>query len=170
LWGWVNCETELGFLTVIDRKSFKKERSETRSSSSTNSVEYKETLETCALISELSDSIKAEINNFFTNCVVTSSKVVSSIFFTRDKLFWMEELSVCSCSNFIDNSWFKIKEDSSWNMLTGTGFGEEGVEGIISTTDRFIGRHLTIWLDTVLKAEEFPTGITDLNTGLTNMD
>jgi hypothetical protein len=29
---------------------------------------------------------------------------------------------------------------------------------------------LTVWLDSVLKAEEFPAGVTDLDTGLTDMD
>jgi hypothetical protein len=39
-------------------------------------------LETSALISKLSDSVEAEINDFFTNGVVTSGEVVGSIFFT----------------------------------------------------------------------------------------
>jgi len=55
-------------------------------------------------------------------------------------------------------------------MFTGTSFREKGVEGIISSTDGFIGRHLTIGLDTVFKTEQLPTGITDLDTGLTNVD
>ena len=50
----------------------------------------------------------------------------------------MEELSVSSGSNFINDCWFKIKEDGSWDMLSGTGLGEEGVEGIITTTDGFV--------------------------------
>ena len=36
---------------------------------------------------------------------------------------------------------------------TGTGLGEEGVEGIITTTDGFVGGHLAIRLDTVLETE-----------------
>ena len=82
----------------------------------------------------------------------------------------MEELSVGSCSDLIDNGWFEIEEDSSWDVLTGTGLREEGVEGIITTTDRFIGWHLTVRLDSVLKAEELPAGVTDLDTALTDMD
>jgi hypothetical protein len=82
LWGWIDGETELGFLTIIDGKSLEKEGSETGTGSSTDGVEDKETLETCALIRELSDSIKAEINDLLTNGVVTSGEVVGSIFFT----------------------------------------------------------------------------------------
>ena len=170
LWGWVDGETKLGFLTVIDGKSFKKEGSETRSSSSTDGLEDQETLETSALIGKLSDSVEAKINDFFTNGVVTSGEVVGSIFLTRDELLWMEELSVGSGSNLIDNGWLEIEEDSSWDMLTRTSLGEEGVEGIITTTNGFVGWHLTIWLDSVLEAEELPAGVTDLDTSLTDVD
>mmetsp|Transcript_38336 Transcript_38336/g.59477 ORF Transcript_38336/g.59477 Transcript_38336/m.59477 type:complete len:96 (+) Transcript_38336:887-1174(+) len=55
-------------------------------------------------------------------------------------------------------------------MLAGTGLGEEGVEGIITTTNGLVGRHLAIRLDTVLKAVKLPAGITGLDTGLTAVD
>merc|ERR1712080_529380 len=70
LWGWVHGETELGLLTVIDGESLKKKGSKSGSSSSTDGEENKETLETSALISKLSDSVKAEINDLLTNGVV----------------------------------------------------------------------------------------------------
>ena len=82
----------------------------------------------------------------------------------------MEELSVSSSSNLIDNGWLEIEEDSSWNVLTSTSLGEEGVESVVTTTDGFIGWHLTIRLDTVLKAEKLPAGVTNLDTGLTDVD
>ena len=82
LWGWVDGETELGFLTVINGKSLEEKGSESGTGSSTDGVEDEETLETCALIGKLSDSVEAEIDDFFTNGVVTSGEVVGSIFFT----------------------------------------------------------------------------------------
>ena len=170
LWGWVDSETEFWFLTVIDWESLEKERSKSRSSTSSYSVEDKESLETCALICKLSDSIKAEINDFFTDSVVSSGEVVGGIFFTWDELLRMEKLSVCSGSNFINNSWFKIKEDTSWDVFTSSSFWEESVEGIISSSNGFVWWHLTVWLDSVLKTEELPTGVTDLDTALTNMN
>merc|ERR1711881_620016 len=81
LWGWVDGETELGFLTIIDGKSLEEERSKTGSGTTTDGVEDEETLETSALIGELSDSIEAEINDFLTNGVMSSSEVVSSSLF-----------------------------------------------------------------------------------------
>ena len=79
LWGWVDGETELGLLSVIDGKSLEKERSETGSGTSTDGVEDEETLETSALIGELSDSIKAKIDDLLTNGVMSSGEVVGSI-------------------------------------------------------------------------------------------
>ena len=82
----------------------------------------------------------------------------------------MEELSVGTGSNLINDGWLKIEEDGSWDMLSSSSLGEEGVEGIITATDSLIGRHLTIGLDTVLEAIKLPASITDLNTGLTKVD
>ena len=170
LWGWVDGETELGLLSVIDGKSLEKERSETGSGTSTDGVEDEETLETSALIGELSDSIEAEIDDFLTNGVMSSGEVVGGVFLSGDELLWMEELSVGTSSNLINDGWLKIKHDSSWDVLTGTSLGEEGVEGIVTTTDGFIRWHLTVWLNSVLKAEELPAGVTNLDTGLSDVD
>jgi len=170
LWGWIDGETEFGFLTVINGKSLEEEGTETGSSTTTDSVEDEETLETSTLISKFSDSVETEIDNFFTNGVMSSGEVVSSIFFTGDQLFWVEELSVGTSSDLINNGWFEIEEDTSWDMFSSTGFTEEGVESIITTTDGFVRWHLSVWLDSVLEAEEFPTGVTNLDTGLTDVD
>jgi hypothetical protein len=80
LWGWVDGETKLGFLTVIDGESLEEEGTESGSSSSTNGVEDEETLKSGTLIGELSDSIEAEIDDFFTNGVMSSGEVVGGVF------------------------------------------------------------------------------------------
>jgi len=117
----IDGETELGLLTVVDGESLEEEGAETGSGTTTDGVEDEETLETSALISELSDSVEAKINNFFTNGVVTTGEVVGSIFLTRDKLLRMEELSVGSGSDLIDNGGLEIEEDGSWDVLASTG-------------------------------------------------
>jgi len=166
----VDGETEFGFLTVIDGKSLEEERTKTGTGTTTDGVEDEETLETGTLVSKLSDSVKTEVDNFFTNGVMSSGEVVGGILFTRDKLLWMEELSVGTSSDLIDDGWFEIEEDASWDVLSSTSLTEEGVEGIITTTDGLVRWHLSIRLDTVLEAEELPTGITDLDTGLTDVN
>ena len=85
-------------------------------------------LETSTLISQFSDSVEDKIDDFFTNGVVTSGVVVGSIFFTSDQLFWMEELSVSTSTDFINNSWFQINKDGTWDVFASTSFGEKGVE------------------------------------------
>lgn len=82
LWGWVDGESELGFLTVVNGKSLEEEGSESRSGTSTDGVEDEETLETSALISKLSDSVEAEIDDLLTNGVMSSGEVVGGILFT----------------------------------------------------------------------------------------
>jgi len=170
LWGWVDGESELGLLAVIDGKSLEEERSKTGSSATTDGVEDKESLETSALIGELSDSVEAEINNLLTDGVVTTGEVVSGVFLTRDELLWVEELSVGAGSDLIDDGWLEIEEDATGNVLAGTSLGEEGVESIVATADSLVGGHLTVGLDTVLEAEELPAGVTNLDTGLTDVD
>jgi len=101
---------------------------------------------------------------------VASGEVVGGIFFSGDELLGVEELSVGSSSDFIDDSWFQIKEDGSWDVLSSTGLGEEGVEGIISTSDGLVRGHLSVRLDSVFEAEELPACVTNLDTGLSDVD
>jgi hypothetical protein len=55
-------------------------------------------------------------------------------------------------------------------MLSSTSLGEKGVEGVITTANGLVGRHLTIGLDTVFQTEQLPASVTDLDTGLTDVD
>ena len=55
-------------------------------------------------------------------------------------------------------------------MLAGTGLGEERVEGIVATSDCLFGGHLPVKLDAVLEAEEFPACVSNLHTGLPDLD
>ena len=87
-----------------------------------------------------------------------------------DELFRVEELSVGSSPHFINNSWLQVQEHCSRNVFSSPGLAEEGVEGVITTSDSLVRGHLTIRLDTVLQTVQFPTSISDLYTGLTEMD
>jgi hypothetical protein len=55
-------------------------------------------------------------------------------------------------------------------MLASTSLREEGVEGVVAATYCFITGHLTIWLNAVLKAEELPARIANLDAGLSNVN
>ena len=82
----------------------------------------------------------------------------------------MEELSVGAGSDLIDNGGLEIEEDAAGHVLASTSLGEEGVESVVATTDGLVRWHLTVGLDTVLEAEELPAGVTNLDTGLTDVD
>ena len=79
LWGWVDGESKLGLLTVINGKSLEEKGSESGTGSSTDGVEDEETLETGALVGELSDSVEAEIDDLLTDGVMSSGEVVGGI-------------------------------------------------------------------------------------------
>jgi hypothetical protein len=101
---------------------------------------------------------------------VTTGEVVGGILLSGDELLWVEELAVGTSSDLIDDGGFQVKEDATGDVLASTSLGEEGVESIIATTDGLVRWHLTIRLNTVLEAEEFPAGVTNLDTGLTDVD
>jgi len=170
LGGGVDGEAELGLLAVVDGESLEEERTETGAGTTTNGVEDEEALETGALVSELSDSVEAEIDDFLTNGVVTSGEVVGGGFLSGDELLGVEEVSVGAGSDLIDNGGLEIEEDAAGHVLASTSLGEEGVESVVATTDGLVRWHLTVGLDTVLEAEELPAGVTNLDTGLTDVD
>ena len=101
---------------------------------------------------------------------MTSGEVVGGVFLSGDELLGVEELSVGAGSDFIDNGGLEIEENAAGDVLASTSLGEEGVESVVTTTDGLIGWHLTVGLDTVLEAEELPAGVTNLDTGLTDVD
>jgi hypothetical protein len=55
-------------------------------------------------------------------------------------------------------------------VLSSTCFREEGIEGVVTTSDGLITGHLPVRLDTMLEAEKFPTCISDLHTSLADVD
>ena len=82
----------------------------------------------------------------------------------------MEELSVGSGPDLVDDGGLKIEEDAPGDVLASTSLGKEGVESVVATTDGLVGGHLAVRLDAVLEAEELPAGITDLDTSLTDVN
>ena len=92
------------------------------------------TLKSRALISQLPDSIEDKINNFFSNCVMTPSIIVGSIFLSSDELFWVEELTVSSSSYLINNSGLKVDENGTRDVLSGTSLREKSIERVVTST------------------------------------
>jgi len=165
----VDGERELALLAIIHTQTLQKERAETRSSSTANRVEDKEALKTSALISKLSDAIKAEIDDLLSDGVVTTGVVVSGILLAGDQLLGVEELAVGTSSALVNDGGLQVEEDATGDVLAGTSLREEGVEGIILAANGLVRGHLSIRLDAVLEAEELPASVSDLHAGLANM-
>jgi len=163
-------EGDLGLLAVVDGEALEEQATETGTGTATNGVEKHEALETSAVVSQLANAIEDQINNFLSDGVMSTGKIVGGVLLTGDQLLGMEQLTVGASTDLINDGGLQIDEDGTRNVLAGTGFGEKGVEGIITATDGLIGGHLTIRLDAVLEAEKLPAGVTDLDTGLTDMD
>jgi len=168
--GGVDGEFQFGLLAIVDRETFQRESTETGTSTTTEGVEDQETLETGTVVGQFSDTVQNQVDDFFTNGVVTTGIVVGGIFLSGDQLFGVEELTVGTGTDFIDDSGLQINKDGSGNVLAGTSLREESVERVVTTSNGLVRGHLTIRLDTVFQTVEFPTGVTNLDTGLTDMD
>jgi len=163
-------ETELGLLAVIHGQTLEQEARETGTSASTASVESHETLKTSAVVCELTDAVKDQVNDFLTNGVVATGEIVGGIFLTRDQLFWVEELTVRASADLIDHSWLQINKDATRDVLSCTSLGEECVERIVTSANGLVAWHLTIGLNAVLQAEQLPACVSNLDTALANVD
>jgi hypothetical protein len=76
--GGVDSETQLGFLAIVNRKTLKEERTKTRASASTDCIEDKEALKTSAVVSQLANTVQAEIHNLLTNCEIERNTCFSN--------------------------------------------------------------------------------------------
>ena len=69
-----------------------------------------------------------------------------------------------------DYSWLQVDKYGSRNVLASARFAEKCVERVIAAPNGLVTRHLTIGLNSMLQAVQFPTRITNLDTGLSNVD
>mmetsp|Transcript_66257 Transcript_66257/g.104908 ORF Transcript_66257/g.104908 Transcript_66257/m.104908 type:complete len:203 (-) Transcript_66257:121-729(-) len=167
---WVDSKLQFGFLAIVNRQTLHEQRCKSRTCTSTKGVEDKESLQASALVRQFSDPVQNNINELLSNSVVSTSIVVSRIFFAGYQLFWVKQLSVSASPNLIDNSGFQVYEDSTRNVFSRSSFAEKRVKGIITTADGFVARHLAIRLNSMLQAVQLPTSISNLNSGLANVD
>jgi len=87
------------------------------------------------------------------------------------KLTFCQKLEIYKISSTLtNNSWLKINKHRPGDMLARAGLTEEGVEGVITTSDGLVRWHLTIWLDAMLQAVQLPTGVSHLDSSLSDMD
>ena len=74
----------------------------------------------------------------------------------------MEQLSIGSNADLVDNGWFEVHEDGPGHMLAGPGLGEEGGVGVVPAAGLLVRGHGAVWLDAVLEAVQLPARVADL--------
>jgi hypothetical protein len=82
----------------------------------------------------------------------------------------MVKLAVSTRPYFITNCRLKINVNGSWHVFSSTRFAEKSVESVVSPTHSFIGWHLPVRLNSVLKAIKLPASVTSLDTGLAHVN
>merc|ERR1719262_587848 len=168
--GWGHGVRQLGLFAVVDGQTLQKKGAKTGAGTSASGVVDEETLQTSAVVRKLAHSVKDKVDNFLANGVVATGVVIGGIFLSGDQLLGVVQLTVRAGADLIDHSRLEVDVHSAGHVLASTSLREKGVESIVASTDGLIGRHLAVRLDTVLEAEKFPGGITDLDTGLAEVD
>jgi hypothetical protein len=113
----VNTELKLDLLAKVDGQTFHKEGTETRTSSTTERVENKETLKTRAVIGNMSNLVQDLVNQLLSDGVVTTSVVVGSVLLASDHLLGVEKASVGTGADLIDDVGLKITVDGSGDIF-----------------------------------------------------
>jgi len=85
-------------------------------------------------------------------------------------LLWVVQLAICAGAYLITNCGLKVDENSSGDVLASASLRKEGVEGIVTTSNRLVGGHLSVRLDAVFQAVQLPTCIAGLDASLTDVD
>ena len=106
----IDAELELGLLAVVDGEPLHEEGGEPGSSSSTEGVEDKESLESSALVSQLPDPVQHKVDNLLSDGVVAPGVVVGGVLLASHQLLGVEQLTVGSSTDLVNNSRLKINE------------------------------------------------------------
>jgi len=133
-------------------------------------VEDEESLETSALVGQLSDAVQHQVNDLLSDGVMATSVVIGGIFLAGDELLGVEKRAVCAGTDFVHHGGFQVDKDGTWDVLSRATFGEESVEGVVDASNGLVTGHHAIRLDTVLQAVQLPAGVTDLDTGLSDVN
>ena len=113
----VDAELKLALLAIVDGQTLHEESTETRASSTTERVEDQETLETGAVVGDMTNFVQDLIDQLLANSVVTTSIVVGGILLASDHLLRVEEAAVGAGADLIDNIGLEIAVDGAGNIF-----------------------------------------------------
>lgn len=98
---WINSKFKLALLAVVVGEFLHEERSESGTRASAERMKDEKSLEPGALIREPANAIHYGLDDFTTDGIMASGIIVRCVFFARDQLLRMIQLSVLSGSNLV---------------------------------------------------------------------
>merc|ERR1719277_1960303 len=165
-----NREADFRLLAIIDRQALQHQTPKATPSAAANSVVDHEPLQARAIVRQLANAVQHQVDDLLTDSVMAASEVVCRILFPSDELFGMEQLAICSSSHLIYDGRLQVHHHATGHVLPGASLREKSVEGVVSTTDGLVARHLSVGLNAMLQAEQLPARIADLDAGLSDVD
>jgi alkanesulfonate monooxygenase SsuD/methylene tetrahydromethanopterin reductase-like flavin-dependent oxidoreductase (luciferase family) len=113
----INAELELALLAVVDGQTLHEESTETRTGTTTEGVEDEEALETNTVVGNTADLVKDAIDELLADGVVATGVVVGSILLASDHHLGVEEVSVGTGADLIDDVGLEIAVDGAGDIL-----------------------------------------------------
>ncbi len=144
---------ELGLLAVVDGEALKEEGAEAGAGATADGVEDEEALEAGAVVGELADAVEAEVDDFLSDCIMSTSIIICRVFLSGDELLGVEELAVGAGADLVDDGGLEVEHDAAGDVLAGAGLREERVVGIILDPDCLVGGHGAVRLDAMFETK-----------------
>ena len=107
-------------------------------------MEHQESLESSASICHFPDPVHNKVHDLLANGVEAPGVIVGGVLLTTDHLLGVEQLSVGSSPDLVNNGGFQVKEDRSRNMFTRSSLREEGGETVICSSSSLVTWKLAI--------------------------
>ena len=127
-------------------------------------------MESGTAVGKLADTVQDGVDNLLANGVVTTGVVVGGVFLSRNDLVGVVKLGVLSGTDFVTDGGFQVDKDGTRDVLSRGSLAEKGVEGIVGHSKRSVRGHVAIGVDSVLEAVKLPAVVTNLDTGLAEMN
>ena len=134
------------------------------------------------------DLIQSTVQDLLSNCIMSTSIVVSGILLTADQQFWMEQLAVLARANLVDGGRVEIDEDGTRDVFSASSLSEDSVELTRVVESLGVRVRTTILFETVFEQVpaitstskllcgcefehlQLPSAVSELRTGLADME
>lgn len=123
----VDTELQFALLAVVNRQPLHQQGTEARSGTTTEGVEDQETLETSTAVRNTSNLVQNLIDKLLAYRIMATGVVVGSILFASNHLLGVEETSVGTGADLIDNIGLEITVNGTRDVLALTCSGSKSV-------------------------------------------